>query len=371
MNKETNEPAASWQEALQNSSRRVRSVFKSVPKWMGRAGAHADLFLSTRIRLARNLAHYSFPIRATTEDLLHVGDETCEAIAAVKVLPAPVFLDLTRLSRADRALLVERRMISPALKKEFRGARVVFGAGECASIMINEEDHLRLQTFQAGLDIAGAWRAMQKLDDELGAHLEYAFRPPFGYLTSCPTNTGTGMRVSLLMHLPALSLLKQMETIAKEFSKRGITVRGFYGEGTEAVGSLYQISNQVTLGRSEEHILVLVEEVANFMIEFEQKAREQLLAKQKSALADKVWRAYGLLRYARQLSSAEFLNLLSLLRLGGEMQLLKGWPPELLNRLMLITQPYHLQKLHKAAPSAEKRDEVRARLVQEILALKE
>lgn len=369
--KEKSESHASWREGLQNSSRRMRALCQSVPRWMGHAGPQSDLVLSTRIRLARNLANYFFPLQAGAEDLQRVGDEACEAIAALKVLPAPSFLDLAKLSRNDRALLVERRMISPAMKKEYQGSRVVFGAGEITSIMINEEDHLRLQTFQAGLNIPDAWRAMQKLDDELGAQLEYAFRPPYGHLTSCPTNTGTGMRVSLLMHLPALSLLKQMETIAKEFSKRGITVRGYYGEGTEAVGSLYQISNQVTLGRSEEHILMLVEEVANFMIEFEQKAREQLLEKQKSTLEDKIWRTYGLLRYARQLSSVEFLNLLSVLRLGGDLRLLRGWPSEVLHRLMLITQPHHLQKLNKTAPSAEKRDEVRAQMVREILVLQE
>jgi len=369
MTKETNNQPAAWQEALQESARRVRAVFKSVPEWMGHAGPQAELVLSTRIRLARNLTDYAFPCRARAEDLLRAGDEVCAAIAATKVLPAPVFLDLARLARGDRAVLVERRLISPVMKKEYLGARVVFGAGELASIMINEEDHLRLQTFQAGSNLAATWQAMQQLDHELGAHLEYAFRPPFGFLTSCPTNTGTGLRASLLMHLPALSLLKQMESIAKEFLKRGITVRGFYGEGTEATGSLYQISNQVTLGRSEDQILALVQEVANFVIEFEQKARAQLLGKQKYAIEDKVWRTYGILRYARRLSSVEFFNLLSILRLGGDLHLLRAWPPELLNRLMLITQPYHLRKLHKTALAAEKRDEMRARLVQEVLAL--
>ncbi len=366
MPKKTNEP---WREGLKSSAHRILPVFKSVPKWTAAAGPQAELVLSTRIRLARNLASYPFPVRATSEEMARVGDEACEAIAALHVLPAPVFLDLARLNRFDRALLVERRMISPYLKKAYEGSRVVFGAGEFASIMINEEDHLRLQSFQAGLNIPAAWRAMQKLDDELSLHLEYAFRPPFGFLTSCPTNTGTGMRVSLLMHLPALALLKQMDTIAKEFSKRGITVRGFYGEGSEALGNLYQISNQVTLGRSEEHIMALAEEVAKFMIEFEQKAREQLLTKQKSTLEDQIWRAYGIMRYARQLTSVELLKLLSILRLGSDLKLLQSWPPEWLNRLMLLTQPHHLQKLHKTGPSSEKRDEARARFVQEMLKL--
>lgn len=371
MPRENQKPPGSWREALQDSSRRMQAVYKSVPRWMSHAGPHADLVLSTRIRLARNLALYPFPVRASAVHLQRVAEEACETIAALQSLPAPSFLDLTRLSRAERALLVERRLISPVLKKEYHSSRVVFGAGEFLSIMINEEDHLRLQAFQAGCNLEAAWRAMSKLDEELGAHLEYAFRPPFGFLTSCPTNTGTGMRASVLMHLPALALLKQMDGIAKEFSKRGITVRGFYGEGSEAVGGLYQISNQVTLGRSEEHILALVEEVAKFMIEFEQKAREQLLAKQKPGLEDQVWRAYGLLRYARQLSSTEFLRLLSIVRLGSDLDLLRRWPPELLNRLMLIAQPHHLQKLHKTGPSAEKRDQVRARMVQEVLALRD
>ncbi len=358
-----------WESSLLHSAQQVHDLSLTLPQWVEASGPHADIVFSTRVRLARNLAKYKFPSLAGAPELTSVSDQVCAAVANADVLMQPQFVEMDYLGDLDRLVLVERRLASPALAERKGSARVILGAGEYSSIMTNEEDHLRLQSFQPGLDVRTAWQKLERLDDELSSRLDYAFSPQFGFLTACPTNTGTGMRVSLLVHLPALMILQEMEKTSKKFAKMGLTIRGFYGEGTEVIGNVFQISNQLTLGCSEDDTLGLLEQVAEQLIALEQKARERLLADRKLNLEDRVWRTYGVLRYARSLSSGEFLNFLSFIRLGLDVKILTGWSTALLLELMLVTQPGHMQKCFKAGRSAEKRDRLRAEMVKSKLRL--
>lgn len=360
-----------WESSLLHSAQQVHDLSMTLPQWIEKNGPHTEIVFSTRIRLARNLAKHKFPTLAGAAELSTVSDQVCAAVAGTDVLAQPKFVEMDYLGDLDRLVLVERRLASPALAERKGSARVILDAGEYASIMTNEEDHLRLQSFQPGLEVRAAWRKLELLDEALGNRLEYAFSPQFGFLTACPTNTGTGMRVSLLVHLPALMILQEMEKISRKFAKMGLTIRGFYGEGTEVIGNVFQISNQLTLGCSEDDTLNLIEQVAEQLIALEQKARERLLADKKLHLEDKVWRTYGVLRYARTLSSGEFLNFLSFIRLGLDLKILTGWSESLLHELMLVTQPGHMQKWYKAGRSAEKRDRLRAEMVKSKLQIAE
>ena len=360
-----------WESSLLHSAQQVHDLSLTLPQWIEKNGPRGEIVFSTRIRLARNLAKYKFPSLAGAPELSTVSDQVCAAIAGTDILAQPKFLEMDYLGDLDRLVLVERRLASPALAERKGSARVILGAGEYASIMTNEEDHLRLQSFQPGLEVRAAWQKLEHLDEALGSRLDYAFSPKFGFLTACPTNTGTGMRVSLLVHLPALMILQEMEKISRKFAKMGLTIRGFYGEGTEVIGNVFQISNQLTLGCSEDDTLSLLEQVAEQLITLEQKARERLLADKKLHLEDKVWRTYGVLRYARSLSSGEFLNFLSFIRLGLDLKILTGWSESLLHELMLVTQPGHMQKWYKAGRSAEKRDRLRAEMVKSKLQIAE
>ncbi len=358
-----------WESSLLNSAQQVQDLSLTIPLWVEKRGPHSEIVFSTRIRLARNLAKHFFPSSAPAAELTTVSDEVCAAVSKSGALTQPTFVEMDYLAQLDRLVLVERRLASPALADRKGSARIILGAGEYASIMTNEEDHLRLQSFQSGLSVRAAWQKLERIDEELSNHLDYAFSQQLGFLTACPTNTGTGMRVSVLVHLPALVLLDQMGKTSRKFAKLGLTIRGFFGEGTEVIGNVFQISNQLTLGCSEDDTLGLIEQVAEQLIELEQKARAQLLADKKLNLEDKVWRIYGVLRYARSLSSGEFLNFLSLIRLGLDLKILTGWSETLLQELMLVTQPGHMQKWHKASRVTEKRDKLRADIVKNKLKL--
>jgi len=234
--------------------------------------------------------------------------------------------------------------------------------------MINEEDHLRLQAILPGLQVKEAWSRVSALDDELGTGLSYAHSAKWGYLTACPTNTGTGLRASVLIHLPALVLTEHMERVLRGLTQMSFTVRGFYGEGTNAVGNLFQISNQTTLGRTEEEIVDGLIRVTRLLIEYERDAQEVLLTDAASQVEDKVWRAFGLLSYARVLSSQEFMNLLSAVRLGCSLALIKDIPSSFMNQLMISTQPSHLQAEAGQELNPEGRDVRRAALVRQRIA---
>ena len=239
----------------------------------------------------------------------------------------------------------------------------VVGVDELLSIMVNEEDHLRIQSIQPGFGVRESWRLISQLDDELAESLDYAFSEQYGYLTSCPTNTGSGLRVSIFVHLPALVMLGKAEEMMRELAPGEIAVRGFYGEGTEVIGNIFQISNLLTLGRPEMEMLSRQEAIGRDLLDHERQAREQLYRAQRVFLEDQVFRAVGTLKNARVLSSVEFLSLLSTLRLGLDLEIIGGLDRQQVNQLMMITQPAHLQKQHRELIDVESRDVMRAELV--------
>jgi len=362
MKSEPSKIALSWQESVQQSGQHCNRIVKTIPKWLQTEGTHSSIIISTRIRLARNLAAHLFPGHAGEADLAAVTESVCQSVFNAQAMTNALCIDLSKISALDRRMLMERRLISPA-------GMLVMEPDEHLSIMINEEDHLRVQSIQPGLQITEAWEKISKLDDELGEVLQFAFSDRYGYLTACPTNTGTGMRVSIFVHLPALTLLNEIEETIRKFASSGIAIRGFYGEGSEVIGNIFQISNQLTLGRTETALRGIIEEVALKLLDLETKARERMLSRpRRYGLSDQVWRACGLLYFARVLGSVEFLNKLSMLRLGLDLGILKkNWSPAFLNEIMLFMQPGHLQKMHRGLRKSSLRDILRARLVREML----
>jgi protein arginine kinase len=352
-------------EFSKTTAKNLNSLVKRQPRWLESDAPYANIVISTRVRLARNLAGYAFPNAAEKDELYEVIREVYEAITPSQQFRAPMFLDMLRLDKLDRKFLVERRLISPPYAEADNAAMLVVGEDEYLSVMVNEEDHLRIQSIQPGLNVETAWRLIAQLDDELGEHLDYAFTDQFGYLTACPTNTGTGMRVSLFVHLPALAILEELEKVFKKLAPSEITVRGFYGEGTEVVGNIFQISNQLTLGRTDDGIVKRMEEVGQRLVSLEDEARERLLEEQVVQIHDKVYRAIGILKYARVLTSLELLNLLSYLRFGFDLSIFKNTDRSFLNELMVTLQPAHMQKLYRGMDDNLPRDIQRAHVVRE------
>lgn len=341
--------------------------------WLDASGPHSDIVLSTRVRLARNLQGYAFGIRARTNDRKAILERVRAAAATVEMLRGFALLELRELEPRLRRILLERHLASRELVGENgsgppASSAVLASATEPIGMMINEEDHLRLQSLLSGLRLQDAWRLVDRLDEELGARLPYAYHTEFGYLTSCPTNVGSGLRASVFMHLPGLVLTKEIGRVLQGLSQVGLTFRGLYGEGSEVVGNFFQISNQTTLGKSEEDLIDHLEKIVQQVIQYEQHARHVLMRDASSVTEDKIWRAYGLLRYARALSFEEVMNLLSGVRLGASMKLLPGLSVYTLNKIMIFTQAAHLdQAAARELPGAES-DAHRAAFVRRILA---
>ncbi len=339
-------------------------VARQSGEWLRGEGPLSDIVISTRIRIARNLRGYPFLSRAEPDVREEIADVIEAAIRRSAPLKDFVHLDLEQLDALDRALLVERHLISRQHAEGTGARRVAFDRSEIASVMINEEDHLRIQVMRSGLQIDAAWALIDQIDDALDARLEYAFHPQFGYLTACPTNVGTGIRVSVMLHLPALRLTNELEKVGQAARDLKLAVRGLYGEGTEALGDFFQISNQITLGRSEEEILDdFRHTIIPQIVAYEQAARQALLQRRPLALDDKIFRAFGLLQSARQISSNEALQYLSHVRMGVHTGRLKSIDLRTVNELVLQTQPAHLQKLEGGRLTGEQRSIARARLI--------
>ncbi len=339
--------------------------------WADASGPEGHIVLSTRIRLARNLQGTAFTIRARDEDRERILQDVLGAAHRTKALGDAALFRLEALERSDRQLLYERHLISRELAGLEGGAVVRPGAALMVSgtigMMINEEDHLRMQSLHSGFGIQGAYAALERLDSELGARLAFAFHPEFGYLTACPTNAGTGLRASVLIHLPGLVLTKEIAKVLQGLSQVGLTFRGLYGEGSEVVGNFFQLSNQTTLGKSEEELLDHLGKIVRQVIEYEEQARHVLLRDAPAVIEDKVWRAYGLLRYARSLSFEETMNLLSGVRLGVGLNLIPNLGVYTLNKLMIYTQPAHLAHVAGRALSDPDLAIVRATFVRRML----
>ena len=332
--------------------------------WLSGEDSTSQVVLSSRIRLARNISNCPFPSKADTDNREKVLSFIRSAIDKSPVLNQGLFVKCSQLDDLDRNFLLERHLISLEFRHCRDSSALFIGEGERVSIMINEEDHLRIQALQSGLDIRGAYRTVAKIDDELTKSLEFAFDPDFGYLTSCPTNVGTGMRASILIHLPGLALTGEIENVISEISKlRSMAVRGFYGEGSDVLGSLFQVSNQTTLGLSEDDIMESLEGVTQRIIEREENARNRLFKEAKDQIEDKIWRAYGILKFAWVLTSEEVLNLLSAIRLGVGKGMVKRINLSQINEILAFSQPAHLQKYFNKKMDPGERDRVRAELV--------
>ena len=336
--------------------------------WLGATGPHSGVVLSTRVRLARNLADEPFPNRADVESLARVRESVLAAVAKSNYLANALVLDMEKVVPAMREVLVERHITSHGFGRTPTGRAVVIGEREVMSGMVNEEDHLRLQCIRSGLEPVDAWRLVERLDSQLDQNLHYAYSSDWGYLTACPTNVGTGIRVSVLVHLAGLVRSGRVARVLGSVSKLGLTVRGFYGEGSAALGGFFQVSNQTTLGQSEEDIAYTVERVAGKLAVLEDETREALLSNRRVEIEDEVHRAHAVLSSARLLSADEAMRLCSSLRLGVATEILSSPGLAAVNRLLVVTQPGHLEYGRRGDASAPGLDELRAGLARRELA---
>src|SRR5262245_2853694 len=327
----------------------LQDLAQTSGEWLRGEGPESDIVISSRIRLARNLADFPFIARATEVDRAEIGKILRGRIEKLhevgKFNGQLIYVDVSALEAVDRQFLVERQLISRE-HAEAEGARaVVIDRREQMSVMINEEDHLRLQVIKSGLDLTAAWEDINELDDMIESRVTYAYNDRFGYLTACPTNVGTGLRVSVMLHLPAIVLTRQIDKVVRSLQNFNLAVRGLYGEGSQGQGDFYQVSNQITLGQSEEELTKKVADVVPVMIDYERQAREFLIRESQETLHDRVSRAYGILRTAQTISSEETMHLLSSLRMGVNLGLIRDVAMPTVNKLFVHTQPAHLQKL--------------------------
>ncbi|MFN7878267.1 MAG: protein arginine kinase [Pirellula sp.] len=336
-------------------------------EWLSGKGPESDIVISSRIRLARNIAGFPFIRKCSPKDRANITTEVHDALAGLPISNDVEYVDVAKLGELDRQFLMERQLISHELS-EAQGARaVILDPKERFSIMINEEDHLRFQVMQSGLDLESAWNRMDELDNVLEEKLTYSFTSKLGYLTACPTNVGTGLRVSVMLHLPALVATKQIDKVFRALNKINVAVRGLFGEGSQFMGDFYQISNQTTLGRSEVSLMERVKEVVPRIIDYERRAREFLVEQSKEDLSDNVSRALGILCTAKKISSEETMHYLSKVRMGVNLGLLNDIKIPILNKLFIQTQPAHLQKLRGHKLSVADRNIERAIYLQQHL----
>lgn len=318
-------------------------------EWLRGAGPESDIVVSSRVRLARNLAEFPFIAKATESDRTEIERilrDRFDALKAEERLPSNLaFVEVEDLNELDRRFLVERQLISRELAETDGARAVVIDPAEQFSVMINEEDHLRIQVMRSGLDLEATWQAANRLDDLIEEEVTYAYSDKLGYLTACPTNVGTGARVSVMVHLPALVITRQIDKVFRSLQKISLAVRGLYGEGSQAMGDFYQISNQVTLGMSEEELTKKVADVVPVLLDYERQARDFLIRESQETLHDRVSRAYGILRTAQTITSEETLHLLSSVRLGINLGLIKDAEAPTINKLFIHTQRAHLQKI--------------------------
>ncbi|OGW87717.1 MAG: protein arginine kinase [Omnitrophica bacterium RIFCSPHIGHO2_02_FULL_46_11] len=346
-----------------NAQNTINSLLNSTCEWLRGSGPENDIVLSSRIRLARNLTGYHFHERLEAAEQQHIIEEVERAVQGTLLLKDSHFFDYKDLRDLDRRFLLERHLISQEHANEKGEKALVVTKNEVVSIMVLEEDHLRSQAFQSGLNLIEAWRLMNEIDTALETKLPFAFNPTLGYLTACPTNVGTGLRASCMLHLVGLVMTKQINKVLQALSKLNLAVRGFFGEGTQASGNFFQFSNQLTLGQNETEIVESLERVMRQIIEHEKEARNYLLEKRRGKLEDQIWRAVGTLKSARLISSSEALGLLSLTRLGVDLGFIPKLSKANLNALFLFTQPAHLQKLSASDLNTAERDQKRAELL--------
>ena len=327
------------------------------------ASSKGSVVLMTRVRFARNLAKHPFPGWAKEPQRREVYAQCVSAVASLKEMKKGISAEMPDLTELEKQILLERHLISRDLMGMKGGSGFVISRDQSCAVMINEEDHLRIQVIKAGFNFRKVWNQVNAIDTALEDHLDFAFSPTLGYLTACPTNVGTGMRASAMMHLPALVIAGQMDKVVRAVGQLGIAVRGLFGEGSDATGSIFQISNQTTLGESEDEILKRLTAVLNTVIEQENNVRERLLEGESSRVFDKIGRAYGTLRHAYSLNSSEAMNMLSLVRLGVDLRMFVAGVRSQVDRLFMECQPGHVQYTAKKPIESGERDVFRATLL--------
>src|SRR3989449_1111218 len=332
-----------------------------------RKGPFDRIVMSSRVRLARNLKEAAFPGWAKKPERVRVLELIRPAVEALPDMKDAFSEAMDSLSTLDKQILVERHLISREHAAKSAGSGLVLNRDESLCVMINEEDHLRMQALRPGLQLKQAWNAIDQIDSKLEKKLNYAFTPDLGYLTACPTNLGTGIRVSAMLHLPGLVLAEQINQIIQAVNKLGLAVRGLHGEGTEALGNVFQVSNQMTLGENEADIVERLNKVLSQLIEHEENARSTVLEKKPKMVFNQIGRAYGTLANAHSITSKETMNLLSLMRLGIDLGMFPGIERSLVDELFILTQPAYLQKQFSEKLSAEERDLLRADMLRDRL----
>lgn len=342
----------------------IDELVRNPSSWLSNK-SQAGVVISSRVRLARNLQGIPFPGWAKQREMVAVCSRVREACAQAAHLRQATFFDMGALDSLDREVLKERNLISQELLGKGAGSGLVTNSNESVSVMINEEDHVRLQAISPGMDLEAVFALADAVDSELEAHLDYAFSHKIGYLTACPTNVGTGLRVSVLLHLSGLCLQNEIEPLVNGLDKLGLAVRGLWGEGSDAQGNMFQVSNQTTLGESEQVIVQRLLRLVTEVVQHEENARLRLLETKESLLMDQIGRSFGVLLYAQVLQSRECVDLLAALRLGVEMGVVKDLKVGEINQIMLEAQPGHLQKVAGKALDSDERDELRAEVVRQ------
>lgn len=336
-------------------------------KWLEGIPSDQDVAISTRVRVARNVREFDFPLYMSMEESDRLTDNVLESVKESLSNSNYKFIRVRDLSPRERMMYIEEHLISPDLTQKIDKSSFLLRDDEKATIMINEEDHIRIQTLLPGLNLAKGWQLCSEIDDSLESQLNFAFHEDLGYLTACPTNVGTGLRASVMVHLPCVSMTGHINAMIESLRKVGLTVRGIYGEGTEAIGHLYQISNQTTIGEAEEAIIDKLDKIINQIVNRERNTRKYLMDKKGIEIEDKVFRSYGLLKNSRLMTSNEAMNHLSNVKLAYDMGFLKD--PKLGNivKLMVDIKPATIQKNLNKDISKEERDMIRAKIIREYL----
>ena len=345
----------------------LNELITSPAEWLSGGNEENEMVLSCRVRLARNLEKRPFPHSAGKELLERTCCEITEALAGTGAMKNALTIGMDEISEPERMILAERHLITFEMVKNHEHRRLVAQRGEKLSVMVNEEDHLRLQSIESGLSLKKAFEELDRLDSELDGRLSFAFSDNLGYLTACPTNVGTGLRISAMVHLPGLVHNRDIGQVLEGLRNVRLTVRGMYGEGTEVMGNLFQISNSITLGKSETDTVTDLETHIRKVLEFEKKAREVLLRKARSLLEDKIWRAYGILKSARLVTTKEAMGLISAVRMGVGLAIITDVSIANINELMIMVQPMHIQRLCARSMGPEERDGMRADYIREKL----
>src|SRR5258706_3451407 len=346
---------------------KIEELLKSPSEWVRAEGPNCKIVLSSRVRLARNLRNFPFPGWAKKAERQKAFEAIQPVVGKLPEMRESFSDSMDNITAMDKQVLVERHLISREHAAKNVGSGVVINDKETISVMINEEDHLRMQAIKSGLQLKQVFKIIDKVDSELEQELDFAFSPRLGYLTACPTNVGTGMRASAMVHLPAMVLSDQINQVVQAVNKLGLAVRGLYGEGTEALGNVFQVSNQTTLGEKESDVIERLNKVILQIIEHEENARITLLEKKPRVVYDQVGRAYGVLTNAHTVSSKEALNLLSLLRMGVDLELFPAGNRSVVDEMFIVSQPAHVQKAAERKLTAEERDSFRADLIRQRL----